>query len=453
MRPVPRRLLRLSSVLVVVCGVSFGGYQAWRAWQAHTVRAWIRDHSLPLAGVDPRVEDSDLAPLGAQLQGVRIVALGEQTHDTHEFFLLKHRLLKYLVTRLGFRAFVLEASRARCRPINDYVLYGRGDLNQVVHGQGFFTWDTKEFADLVEWMRDYNRGVSDAQKIQFFGMDVQLIEPAIATIDAYLKKLDSRDAEDARSALKLISAEVEKNPFLHPLSSEHGLRLHRAAATIENFLDLHRHQLARRGASEFAIVRTDAHQMAQLTDSIGSSFAFFDKRDTYMAENVRDLLDQLGPQARIVLWAHNYHISAARPPHSALPMGELLRSWYGPAYFAIGFSFGRGSFRARPWPTMQGPAVAMAAHPPDEGSVDNYLDRACAGRCTFPYLLVLRHGDDDAPRSVHAWLHSGQAMRTIGANYDSGLRQPLDTYHLVPAQTFDALAYVPESSPSIPLPP
>lgn len=451
MRATHRVVLQFTLPAVLLSAIAVVSYWSVQKWHTRTIQLWIRTHSLRIAGLDPSLNVDDLEPLGAHLQDVQIVALGEQSHGTHEFFLLKHRLLKYLVTRLGFRAFVLEASRARCRPINDYVLHGKGNLGDVVRRQGFFTWDTREMANLIQWIHDYNRGVPDTQKVQFFGMDPQL--PEIDAIEAYVKRAGTRDAEFALKSLALVDTEIQNNPFLTRLTAERGLDLQKASAKVETFLDTHREQLVHWGVSQFNIIREDAHQLSEAIEAARDPRLFFEKRDTYMAENVRDLLSQLGPQSRIVIWAHNYHVSAVRPPHSVLPMGELLRRWYGPAYFAVGFSFGTGAIRARRSQGLKAPAIAMTTHPPDQGSIDESLGGACADGCAFPYLLVLRKADDKAPHPVQEWLKSTQSMRTIGGVYDPAYRQPVDTYHLVLIESFDCLAYVPRSSPSLPLSP
>lgn len=61
-----------------------------------------------------------MQPLKPVLAGKRVVALGEATHGTHEFFAMKHRMLAFLVQEMGFEHFVNEGcSRfsARCRVI------------------------------------------------------------------------------------------------------------------------------------------------------------------------------------------------------------------------------------------------------------------------------------------------------------------------------------------------
>ncbi|MFI5531790.1 erythromycin esterase family protein [Kitasatospora sp. NPDC051853] len=59
----------------------------------------------PLRTTDPTGGTADLRPFGRMVGDARVVALGEASHSSHEFFTLKHRVLRYLVEEKGFRAF------------------------------------------------------------------------------------------------------------------------------------------------------------------------------------------------------------------------------------------------------------------------------------------------------------------------------------------------------------
>ena len=74
------------------------------------VRAWIRNHAIALTTVEAGNGFADLQPLRQIVGDARIVALGEATHGTREFFQLKHRLLEFLVSEMDFNIFAIEAS-------------------------------------------------------------------------------------------------------------------------------------------------------------------------------------------------------------------------------------------------------------------------------------------------------------------------------------------------------
>jgi erythromycin esterase-like protein len=75
--------------------------------------AWLREHAVPLRSVDPGNGFADLEFLKSALDGVRIVGLGESTHGTHEFYRVRHRLIEFLVTQMGFSAVAIELRGVR----------------------------------------------------------------------------------------------------------------------------------------------------------------------------------------------------------------------------------------------------------------------------------------------------------------------------------------------------
>lgn len=97
----------------------------------------LRCHAMHLDGVEPDRDPSDLHSLGALISDTRIVGLGEATHGSREFFLLKHRLIRVLVADLGFTVVALEAGWPECEVINAYVRDGHGDPAQALAGLGY----------------------------------------------------------------------------------------------------------------------------------------------------------------------------------------------------------------------------------------------------------------------------------------------------------------------------
>jgi erythromycin esterase len=114
------------------------------AAQEKEVITWLQQNAIPIQHVEAGNGFSDLQPLKQVLKDVKVVGLGETTHGTREIFQMKHRLLEFLVTEMGFNTFTIEASFSACQPINDYVLYGKGDRATVLTGQWYVVWDTEE---------------------------------------------------------------------------------------------------------------------------------------------------------------------------------------------------------------------------------------------------------------------------------------------------------------------
>jgi erythromycin esterase-like protein len=132
---------------------------------------WIRKRAIPLKGSTPGEGYEDLLPLKNLVGHARIVALGEGTHGTSEFFRMKHRILEFLADKMGFTIFSIEANMPEAYRLNDYVLTGLGDPKALLKGMYFWTWNTQEVLDMILWMRDFNQ--SGRGRIEFTGFDMQ----------------------------------------------------------------------------------------------------------------------------------------------------------------------------------------------------------------------------------------------------------------------------------------
>lgn len=175
----------LNSFLLVT--ISYGQHAPQADEQE--VLSWIQQSAIPIRHIEAGNGFSDLQSLKQVLKDVKVVGLGESTHGTREMFQVKHRLLEFLVTEMGFNAFALEASYAACQPINDYILHGKGDLTTVLTGQGYVVWDTEEIAELIGWMRAYNKKVPVEKKVKFYGVDLSNNENGRKEILSYLNKV------------------------------------------------------------------------------------------------------------------------------------------------------------------------------------------------------------------------------------------------------------------------
>ena len=74
--------------------------------QAH----WLRTRVIPFDTAEAGRGFADLQPLKPVIGDARIVALGEGTHGTREFFQMKHRLTEFLAAEMGFTLFAIEAN-------------------------------------------------------------------------------------------------------------------------------------------------------------------------------------------------------------------------------------------------------------------------------------------------------------------------------------------------------
>src|SRR5215472_2302736 len=78
--------------------------------------------------------------------------------------------------------------------VNDYVLNGKGDPKQLLKGMYFWTWNTQEVLDMIEWMRQFNQ--SGRGRIEFTGFDMQTPDVAQKIAQDFIAKADASYSEE-----------------------------------------------------------------------------------------------------------------------------------------------------------------------------------------------------------------------------------------------------------------
>lgn len=395
-----------------------------------SVRAWIRNHAIALTTAEPGSGFADLRPLQQIVGDARIVGLGEATHGTREFSQLKHRMLEFLVSEMGFNIFAIEASLPEALDVNRYVLSGEGDPARALAGMYFWTWDTEEVLALIRWMRDYNLTETRGRKVKFYGFDMQFTARAARTVLDYLRRVDPATGRRADWVMGPLA-----DPFV---SKEIGSRwpeerqqelvdsLRRVVADFDERLDAY---AAITSVEEADLVRRHLEILLQAVGAEDLS------RDAAMAANVGWILDREGPDSKAVLWAHNQHVAVQDGSQ-----GQGLRRMFGDDLRVFGFAFDRGGFQARdvtvdgalrPWFVGSAPDTTLEAHL-----------RAAAPAVA---LLDLRSLSEAGP--VASWFRAPQTMRTIGSGYT--YERPDWYWWRAPvAEVYDALVFVEETTPA-----
>jgi erythromycin esterase-like protein len=161
-------------------------FPALLAQQNESPVEWVRGRAIRLTTAEAGHGFADLQALRKVVGNARIVSLGEATHGSREFFQLKHRMLEFLATQMGFSIFSIEANMPEAYRLNDYVLNGTGDPAQLLRGMYFWTWDTEEVLAMIQWMRAFNQ--SGKGRVQFTGFDMQTPTVAAENVRTFLAK-------------------------------------------------------------------------------------------------------------------------------------------------------------------------------------------------------------------------------------------------------------------------
>ncbi|HEX2191384.1 MAG TPA: erythromycin esterase family protein [Longimicrobiaceae bacterium] len=403
---------------------------------------WLRASAVLFRTTDPGGDAADLAPLRGMVGGARMVGLGEATHGTSEFFRMKHRVLEHLVEEMGFTVFAIEASWAESERINDYVRGGPGDPRELLSATKFWTWRAQEVVDMIEWMRRHNRAPGDAPRVEFRGFDMQYSRVAMDDVEAFVSRVDPARLAEVRGRYACFRR-YEEDALANRRASYAAAGLAEQQACREGVQAVHgllegarEGYTAASSAAEYERALRAARIVVQNEDVLlGGNVP----RDRYMAENAAWLLDQAGPGARMVLWAHNAHVSAG-----VGAMGSHLRERFGADYLAVALSFEDGTFNAveQGWQGNYLGVKTMHAPPPIFNTYEYQFRRLGLPRFLLD-LRPLRARTDEAT----AWLRGPLGLRSIGAVYRPATPQDFYTRIRLPEE-FDLLVHVAESSPS-----
>jgi erythromycin esterase len=379
-----------SFILVVFIALNLG------AATIESPAMWLRTHALPLASVEPSADDSDLAPFLSFFANAHIVALGDATHGTHEFFSVKQRLIRLLVKHANVRTIAFEAPYGEFEAIRDYVRTGAGDPAALLRNDDYFFWNTDEVLDTIRWVRAWN--AAGNPPVDIVGVDAYHTKTTIARL---LTQLDPSTRAEAARAYGCVGRFTKRE------------ECHAAVMGVRPMLQARR-------------VPAEAIYAARLVEEGEESL----NRDAAMAENIEQLAEREGA-GNLVVWGHNEHFG--RNYRSA---GETLAMRYGAAYIAIGTMALRGSFNAV---EFVGDNMVISHFALDDASPDDYAASFTAA--SLPRMIVPLRGP------LPTWLSAPRPMRIAGSNVISHHETTVTLTEDL-AKSFDAVIYIEATTPS-----
>ena len=414
-----RRLLFSGAAITAVTAASVPFAFPGNSPAGEEVIAWLKANAVPLATTEPGSGFQDIEFLRPIIDQARIVSIGETTHGTREFFQIRHRLIEYCVSQLGFSMIGLEAMYGEEQALNDYVLNGKGSAANAIAGMIFWQWQNEEMIAIVEWVRAWN--LANERKVKFYGFDMQKTKPASDRLLGYLKRL----APDLAAAIETPLAPNMVDAF----ATLSRLVQHKIIAQIKHVLDRFDAErmtwTARSSELEWRLARQCVVVMEQLTRwaNLPARSSFRDHRNSFrdqcMADNVSALLEAEGPQTKALLLAHNEHVQRApvswfSPVMTFSSMGNFLHARFGAEQAVIGFSFNQGCFRAVG--TIDNDT---ALHEWVVGAAPAHFVDATLARTGLP-LFALNLKAVPQNGSVAQWMASKPWQRAIGIGFSHG---------------------------------
>jgi erythromycin esterase-like protein len=425
--------LRLLAPAVGVMVVLAGTLAAHAETRQEPVAGWIGHNAVPLETVDPTAPLDDLEPLRRSIGDAEIVGLGESIHGAAEEITLKHRTLRLLVEQMGFRSIAWEDDWTMGLQVDEYIRTGEGDLDALM-SQMSPQWQSRQVADVLRWLRDYNEGRAD--KVQFIGVEYYLTRAlAYDAVDAYVAGAAPERLPELRRHLQVIRPSTssifehigwymsvaDKEPYV-----SHARRVHELVDGLPHGPGDRAHALALHHARQIV----SFYEHFSLPDSDALVY-----RDAHAAQNLRWWREYSGD--KVAYWAASPHtadapelrITVPPDPDMSFPSaGSYLRRWYGERYLSIGFTFDRGTVSLGPGETVALPPAAQ-----------DWFERPFGEVGVDQFTLDLRA---PAQPPVRGWLEA--PIRTRGLP-DRGPDSSMAGG--TPAQWFDVIVHRQEVTP------
>lgn len=402
--------------------------QAPTSAEDSAVVAWIRTNAVPLRSLNAGSGFADLAPLQVILKDARIIGLGESTHGTSEFQRVKHRLIEFLVTRMGYTAFAMEAAYSDAQPMNDYILNGKGNRADVQSRLGYLAWDTEEFAAMIDWMRAYNRTVPAARKIRFYGVDLYRNSVGRSKVLAAVSRVLPTAVAATDSLFRTLAEQERRWPgWDTTVMNAVRPQLDTLAAGLE----------ARRKVAPAVLTPAEWDGAIQFVNVMRQA-AVRRHRDQYMAENMVYVIDHEAPGTKFVLWAADDHIT-----EDSLSLGYFLRQHYGDAYYALGLYFKEGTYLTRSIRPL-GDFKVVPRPPTTSSSLESILAQA-----QLPCFFLDLRAVSAAP-AVDAWMHTPREAYGGGWAYEDPATLAAENDTVKVRDWYDGLLFVNTSTPTHP---
>lgn len=295
---------------------------------------WLRDNAVAIRSVDPLDEDfSDLEFLRRELDGVRIVLLGELDHGAGTDLAAKARLVKFLHRELAFDVLAFESGLFEASIAWEALQTDADPRDAFLQGV-FRVWGwSEQVQPLISYLASSARS---RHPLELAGFDPQFTGTASTLLYPRLRQF--------------LSDNGIAGPLTNPNSA--SARTLAAVAYYPPSPDRQRPTEADRGKLVETLRRT-ADQVESGTTSRAAEFwrqvlrsaaaqvESSASRDRQMAENLVWLVETYYSGRKVVAWLHNQH--AIRNPtftggRLGFTMGHGVWQTLGEVSFVIGFT-------------------------------------------------------------------------------------------------------------------
>ena len=269
-----------------------------------------------------------LDSLIAKVGNKKIVAIGESTHGTSEFYKLREVITKRLIKEKGFNLVVLE------NPYDDIELLNQNlslePIDDLIRKHLFSIYQTKEIKSFLQWYKDNRANFH----VEFKGCD--------DSFWVFHELLTSQTISFQDKKLNNLLEKLKSNILK---STTHHLRKQQKANVLiyVNILEIEKYlKLTNKLTQSLEEILLNGKTTYINYINISKNKPI-ESRDEIMAKRISFLANN--QNAKIVVWAHNAHISNKVITDNEIGiMGRNLKREFGDDYHSIGLMTSKGNY-------------------------------------------------------------------------------------------------------------
>src|SRR6516164_8654069 len=254
------------------------------------------------------IESARLDLLLSRIGDARVVLLGEASHGTSEFYRMRERISRELITKKGFRFVAIEGDWPDAARVDHYVRHLEYPPSEWTAFARFPTWmwRNNEVREFVDWLRTHNAPLKPNKRVAFHGLDLYSLYDSIRAVLKYLDDVDPATACAARERYGCLTPwQSDPATYGHAaLTGAYPTCESEVAVVLTDLLHKRRSYAEHDGerfldAVQNARLITNAEQYYRIM--YYGSRASWNLRDSHMFETLKTLLAFYGPKAKAII--------------------------------------------------------------------------------------------------------------------------------------------------------
>ena len=409
---------------------------------------WIDSHAVSVATLDSNRPAADRAPVVDFVGDAHVLGVSELVEGTREFPEIMRNILATLAARSGFRGIAIQASMPEAMEIDRYVRTGIGDPRRWLRVLGS-QWDTQGVADLIDWLRAYDRDRPESDQIGFYGFELPNGSHAVQVVTSLADSIAGGPLNRWLKAQMQCVTTGESAAWGREgaaADSSYWNQCRGLTVSVVDSLSALRGRISPTRTAAFEEVRF-AEIMAGVAQHDVDVGLMRLPRQEVVARHILWLANRRGPTANLLVWGGDVESGrltlegAPSVTQSAVPLSHTL----GERYRNLAYTVGNGVIRASSFsPGQSKPSGArdMTLRRPTPGSYEDMLNRASADN----YFVDLRSLPSD---TAGTWLKGPHPARLISGIYSENALGAFLTPLEFP-EYYDGVLFVKRATPTRP---